>query len=167
LHSLVVHSSRIQASLGRVFEGYPVPYETDRELILSPPFTPFVHRWAKRDEPDAETKKNLHLLGSLEPAGCGLSPTGSACRRDRHRRIRRLAVHLNALQPPPAVDKDGIQELAEHPLNGRQIKSVIKTAAVLANSQGSPVMLRHLRVVLNLRVKGVKLLKRDSTPPSF
>ncbi|AEO64889.1 uncharacterized protein THITE_2086378 [Thermothielavioides terrestris NRRL 8126] len=64
-------------------------------------------------------------------------------------------------------DDDGVQELAEHPLNGRQIKSAIKTAAVLANSQGSPVMLRHLRVVLNLWAKAVKSLKRDSTPPSF
>lgn len=67
LHSLVIHSSRIQTSLGKVFEGYRVTYETDRELILEPPFTPFVHCWAKllqaeQDEPDTETKKHIHLL---------------------------------------------------------------------------------------------------------
>lgn len=67
MHSLVIHNSRIRASLGKELKEYPVTYETDRELTVELPFTSFVHRWekilqAERDEPDSETKKYMYLL---------------------------------------------------------------------------------------------------------
>lgn len=70
---------------------------------------------------------------------------------------------LKGLSPPPSIDENGVQTLSEFPLNGRQIKSAIKSATVLAKSQGTEVTLRHLRVVLDLRMKAVKLLKPAST----
>lgn len=69
-HSLIINSARIQSALGAVFDGYPVNYAEESQLILRPSFTPFVHRWDKfleveRMEQDAETKNHLHLLRLL------------------------------------------------------------------------------------------------------
>lgn len=69
-HSIVVHSSRIQKVLKAVFEGYPVSYATDFELVLHPNFVPFCHRWdrfleAEKMEEDAETKSHIELLRQL------------------------------------------------------------------------------------------------------
>ncbi|KAJ0108326.1 hypothetical protein J7T55_005303 [Diaporthe amygdali] len=68
-HSILINSHRIQSSLAKVFEGYPVTYADDHDLELSPKFIPFCHRWDKlleveRDEPEAETKNHLTLLRS-------------------------------------------------------------------------------------------------------
>lgn len=69
-HSIVVHSSRIQKVLKVVFEGYPVSYATDFELVLHPNFVPFFHRWdklleAEKAEEDEETKSHVELLRKL------------------------------------------------------------------------------------------------------
>ena len=55
-----------------------------------------------------------------------------------------------------------ITELAGFPLNGRQIKSATKTASMMAASQGCPLRLRHLRIVIELRSKAAKLLNSGS-----
>ncbi|KAL2284672.1 hypothetical protein FJTKL_08764 [Diaporthe vaccinii] len=69
-HSILINSRRIQAAMAKVFEGYPVTYADDHDLELTPKFIPFCHRWEKllevgRDEPDAEIKRHLDLLGLL------------------------------------------------------------------------------------------------------
>lgn len=48
--------------------------------------------------------------------------------------------------------------LSKIPLNGRQIKSAVKTARVLAVSENSPVTMSHLDVVINLRQKAFRAL---------
>lgn len=69
-HSIVVNSRRIQASLAKVFKGYPVTYADDHELVLKPKWIPFCHRWDRlleeeRNETDAETQSHLTLLRSI------------------------------------------------------------------------------------------------------
>ncbi|KAK5629031.1 hypothetical protein RRF57_004746 [Xylaria bambusicola] len=66
-NSLVIYSQRIRSSLEKVFEGYPISYASNRELVLRPPFTPFLHRWddlirVEQCESDPENKKHLKLL---------------------------------------------------------------------------------------------------------
>lgn len=68
-HSMIVNSRSIQASLAKVFEGYPVTYADDHNLELTPKYIPFCHRWdrlleAERNETEAETKSHLALLRS-------------------------------------------------------------------------------------------------------
>lgn len=68
-HSILINSRSIQAALANVFEGYPVTYADDHNLVLTPKFIPFLHRWDKlleveRDEPDAKAKSHLTLLRS-------------------------------------------------------------------------------------------------------
>ncbi|KAK5629032.1 hypothetical protein RRF57_004747 [Xylaria bambusicola] len=71
---------------------------------------------------------------------------------------------LESLEPQPLINDQEVRELAEYPLNGRQIKSAIKTATILATSEGCPVMLRHLKIVLNLRQKAIKLMGPAGLP---
>ena len=51
-----------------------------------------------------------------------------------------------------------LKELAKFPLNGRQIKSAIKTAQELALGQEKPLGLEQLRIVLELRMEMGKML---------
>jgi len=51
-----------------------------------------------------------------------------------------------------------LSELADEELNGRQIKSAIKTASILAASEKSSLKLRHLKVVIGMRKKASKAL---------
>lgn len=51
------------------------------------------------------------------------------------------------------VSQEQIAELMERPLNGRQIKSAIKTARILAQSEDVKLSKAHLDVVLGLRAK--------------
>lgn len=64
---------------------------------------------------------------------------------------------------PGAVDIDeaDVVKLAKWDFNGRQIKSAIKTARVLATKKQEPLNARHLGVVLNLRSKALGMMCGD------
>lgn len=53
------------------------------------------------------------------------------------------------------VDEAAVDGLAKWDFNGRQIKSTIKTARILAAKKKVPLNARHLSVVLNLRKKAL------------
>jgi hypothetical protein len=61
---------------------------------------------------------------------------------------------------PGAVDvgEGDLIKLAQWDFNGRQIKSAIKTARILASKKREPLNARHLNVVLNLRSKAMGLM---------
>jgi SpoVK/Ycf46/Vps4 family AAA+-type ATPase len=56
------------------------------------------------------------------------------------------------------LDDAALKALAAAPLNGRQIKSAIKTARALAASEDVPLAQKHLELVITLRQKSIKLL---------
>lgn len=62
--------------------------------------------------------------------------------------------------PPDEVQlgPEDLTRLSRWELNGRQIKSAIKTARILASRDKAPLEMRHLEVVLQVRRKGAKLL---------
>ncbi|KAI0435815.1 P-loop containing nucleoside triphosphate hydrolase protein [Xylaria telfairii] len=62
--------------------------------------------------------------------------------------------------PSSAADLDDkdLDSLAEWPLNGRQIKSAVKTAHILASHEDLPVRMDHLAIALEIRRRGVELL---------
>ncbi|KAI1357289.1 P-loop containing nucleoside triphosphate hydrolase protein [Xylaria arbuscula] len=66
--------------------------------------------------------------------------------------------------PSSAADLDDkdLDSLAEWPLNGRQIKSAVKTAHILASHEDLPVQMDHLAIVLEIRRRGVKLLRNGA-----
>ena len=51
-----------------------------------------------------------------------------------------------------------LDNLSERNINGRQIKSAIKTASIMATSEGVPLSMSQLEVVLEIRRKGSKVL---------
>ncbi|KAM0475960.1 hypothetical protein ACHAP7_007066 [Fusarium lateritium] len=60
-----------------------------------------------------------------------------------------------------AKDSEGIAKLAKAHLNGRQIKSAVKTARILAVSENVPLGLDHLETVVTMRKKALRLLGRE------
>ncbi|RYC56105.1 hypothetical protein CHU98_g10104 [Xylaria longipes] len=79
--------------------------------------------------------------------------TGDARREIWSRFVRRL--------PSSSVDlsEQDLDILAEWPLNGRQIKSAIKTAQILAMHESMPLRMHYLVIVMNIRRKGAELLR--------
>jgi len=69
----------------------------------------------------------------------------------------RAQVWRNFIKALPAnsngIDDESINDLAKRPLNGRQIKSAIKTALVLASQNEGVLRLSHLESVLKIREK--------------
>lgn len=65
--------------------------------------------------------------------------------------------------PPDDVQltPEDLIRLSQWVLNGRQIKSAIKTARILASQDKSPLKMKHLVAVLNIRRRGYRLLKPD------
>ncbi|KAH9874750.1 hypothetical protein IAQ61_003940 [Plenodomus lingam] len=65
-----------------------------------------------------------------------------------------------ATMDPKEVDIDEyeLSKLAKRDFNGRQIKSAIKTARILAAKKNEPLNARHLGVVLNLRRKAMNTM---------
>ncbi|CAJ0548228.1 Ff.00g049820.m01.CDS01 [Fusarium sp. VM40] len=61
-----------------------------------------------------------------------------------------------------ANDNKAIAKLAKARLNGRQIKSAVKTALILAHSENVPLALDHLETVVTMRKKALRLLGRES-----
>ncbi|EXK98233.1 hypothetical protein FOQG_01206 [Fusarium oxysporum f. sp. raphani 54005] len=58
-----------------------------------------------------------------------------------------------------AEDSNAIAKLASMPLNGRQIKSAVKTARILAVSENLPLAVDHLQTVVLMRMKALKMLE--------
>ncbi|KAF5724131.1 P-loop containing protein [Fusarium mundagurra] len=58
-----------------------------------------------------------------------------------------------------AEDSNAIAKLASMPLNGRQIKSAVKTARILAASENLPLAVDHLQTVVFMRMKSLKMLE--------
>ncbi|KAL2276035.1 hypothetical protein FJTKL_01429 [Diaporthe vaccinii] len=65
--------------------------------------------------------------------------------------------------PPDDVQlsSEDLTRLSGWVLNGRQIKSAIKTARVLASQDKSPLKMKHLVTVLHIRRRGTKFLDSD------
>ncbi|KAJ3544960.1 hypothetical protein NM208_g2762 [Fusarium decemcellulare] len=59
------------------------------------------------------------------------------------------------------ISDTDLDHLSKWKVNGRQIKSAIKTARIMANSEGAPLGVRHLEVVLEIRKRGSKVLGTD------
>lgn len=74
----------------------------------------------------------------------------------------RAQVLSNFLQTLPpntvSINESDIEDLVKIELNGRQIKSAVKMARILADSEGVRLGKAHLEVVLGLREKAKKLL---------
>ncbi|RTE83351.1 hypothetical protein BHE90_002164 [Fusarium euwallaceae] len=62
--------------------------------------------------------------------------------------------------PPDSVDlsEADLNSLSGWNINGRQIKSAIKTARIMAANERAPLGVRHLDIVLNIRRRGSKVL---------
>ncbi|SPJ82258.1 related to TOB3 (member of AAA-ATPase family) [Fusarium torulosum] len=60
-----------------------------------------------------------------------------------------------------ANDSEAIAKLAKARLNGRQIKSAVKTARILAVSEKVPLALDHLETVVTMRKKALRLLGHE------
>ncbi|KAI4593897.1 hypothetical protein KJ359_008941 [Pestalotiopsis sp. 9143b] len=54
--------------------------------------------------------------------------------------------------------EEDFEELSHRKLNGREIKSTMKTALMLATSEGQTLQLQHLNVVLNIRQRAADYL---------
>jgi hypothetical protein len=78
---------------------------------------------------------------------------------DRRQVWKNFLATLN----PGAVDvgEADLLKLAKWDFNGRQIKSAIKTARVLATKKKEPLNARHLNVVLNLRSKALGMMNGE------
>jgi hypothetical protein len=59
------------------------------------------------------------------------------------------------------IGESDLIKLAKWDFNGRQIKSAIKTARVLATKKREPLNARHLNVVLNLRSKALGMMNGE------
>jgi hypothetical protein len=75
----------------------------------------------------------------------------------------RVWKNFLATLEPGAVDvgEADVIKLAKWDFNGRQIKSAIKTARILATKKREPLNARHLNVVLNLRSKALGLMSGE------
>lgn len=66
----------------------------------------------------------------------------------------RRAIWHNFVATLPAdsvhVSEADFDELARPQLNGREIKNMMKTGQALARSQGRPLVIEHLRIVLGV-----------------
>jgi hypothetical protein len=60
-----------------------------------------------------------------------------------------------------------LKELAEHELNGRQIKSVVKMAQLLARSKEQALGMAHLEAVLTLNKSRGKTIQAACLPESL
>ncbi|KAH8897599.1 P-loop containing nucleoside triphosphate hydrolase protein [Thozetella sp. PMI_491] len=65
---------------------------------------------------------------------------------------------LQKLDTECSIGEEDIVRLAAAPLNGRQIKSAIKTARILATGKQKPLDIEDLEVVIGLRKQAMKLI---------
>lgn len=76
----------------------------------------------------------------------------------------RAKIWRNFLCCSPNIDsslthEECITELAKRSLNGRQIKSAVKTAKILAAGEQQPLTLEHIQTVLKIRDQARKALR--------
>lgn len=64
------------------------------------------------------------------------------------------------------ISYDDLAKLASWEFNGRQIKSAIKTARILAKKKNEPLSVQHLEVVLKLRKKALGMMIKDEVEPA-
>ncbi|XDG01819.1 hypothetical protein ABKA04_001434 [Annulohypoxylon sp. FPYF3050] len=62
--------------------------------------------------------------------------------------------------PSAEIKERDLDDLARWVINGRQIKSAVKTACIIATKQGKPLGIEHLNVVLDVRKRGSKLIEK-------
>ncbi|KAI1444641.1 P-loop containing nucleoside triphosphate hydrolase protein [Annulohypoxylon stygium] len=62
--------------------------------------------------------------------------------------------------PSAEIKERDLDDLARWVINGRQIKSAVKTACIIAIKQGKPLGMEHLNVVLDVRKRGSKLIEK-------
>jgi hypothetical protein len=74
-------------------------------------------------------------------------------------RVKVLANFLDTLpRDSVEVSREEVEELMARPMNGRQIKSAVKTARILAQSEGEKLGKEYLKLVLGLREKAQTLM---------
>lgn len=66
-----------------------------------------------------------------------------------------LTTPSNSPKPPTFTPQD-ISILSSRPLNGRQIKNVLKTSQLLASKQGIPLSFKHVDTVMKLRERNTR-----------
>ncbi|KAI5918534.1 P-loop containing nucleoside triphosphate hydrolase protein [Camillea tinctor] len=57
------------------------------------------------------------------------------------------------------LSDDDLDKLSQEKLNGRQIKNTMKTAPMLANSEGEKLQMKHLEIVLGVRKQAADYLE--------
>lgn len=78
-------------------------------------------------------------------------------------RAQILTNFIQTLQPGTVfISEADIRDLVQRVLNGRQIKSAVKTARMLADSEGVKLNKAHLEVVLSLRQKAKQELGKTA-----
>lgn len=80
--------------------------------------------------------------------------------KSQRRKIWQQVLKLVNPQEVNINDAD-LDKLATMDLNGRHIKSAVKTARLLATSQQEPLGYSHLRVVLELREATMKAMENN------
>lgn len=63
---------------------------------------------------------------------------------------------LNASSKKHAFSDHDLDDLAEHAMNGREIKNVLKTAKLLANKRDMDLGIEHVRTVLAIESRHIK-----------
>ena len=73
---------------------------------------------------------------------------------------RQIWSNFIATLPADSVDvsTNDLDSLSKWLVNGRQIKSAVKTARIIAMKQQMPLRLSHLEIVLEVRKRGSKLI---------
>lgn len=79
---------------------------------------------------------------------------------DHNSRVQIWRNFLNRLNPEDCQISDKeIDDLGHHQLNGRQIKSAIKTSCMIALHEKSPLSMHHLEMVISLRDKAATMMQ--------
>jgi SpoVK/Ycf46/Vps4 family AAA+-type ATPase len=66
---------------------------------------------------------------------------------------------VNQVNGQSHIDDDDINQLAQRELNGRQIKSAVKMALLLATRKREPLDMHHFETVLEIRDKARSVLR--------
>lgn len=101
---------------------------------------------------------------SIDPAfesRIDVTLTFEALTKDARRQI--WDGFLAEITPPAQLSDEDLDRLADWELNGRQIKSAIKTSSIFASKQGGPMTIKHLDVVIMLRNSSGALLGSAKT----
>lgn len=95
------------------------------------------------DDIDAAFQSRIHI--SLEYSGLSVSS-----------RRHVWSNFLSASSKKHTFSDHDLDELAEHDMNGREIKNVLKTAKLLANKRGIDLGIEHVKSVLAIENRHTK-----------